>query len=191
MKNKTLKRTISFLVSVLMLLNTSLLVLGAEKIVDAKMYWSDDLTSWNDTESSGAIFDISDFEPGMEEIKYIKIENAGDLAFSYALDFFTTNDKTLADAVDVYYSADINETKNISDMTSIGTLADCLNGNSVSTGKILPNNLTGDDFYTNETVVAIALKMKDDASVNYMDKTIADFDVNLLLQNANMTDIQV
>lgn len=65
MKNKTLKRTISFLVSVLMLLNTSLLVLGAEKIVDAKMYWSDDLTSWNDTESSGAIFDISDFEPGM------------------------------------------------------------------------------------------------------------------------------
>ena len=191
MKNKALKRTISFLVSVLMLLNTSLLVLGAEKIVDAKMYWSDDLTSWNDTESSGAIFDISDFEPGMEEIKYIKIENAGDLAFSYALDFVTTNDKTLADAVDVYYSADINETKNISDMTSIGTLADCLNGNSVSTGKILPNNLTGDDFYTNETVVAIALKMKDDASVNYMDKTIADFDVNLLLQNANMTDIQV
>lgn len=179
MKNKALKRTISFLVSVLMLLNTSLLVLGAEKIVDAKMYWSDDLTSWNDTESSGAIFDISDFEPGMEEIKYIKIENAGDLAFSYALDFVTTNDKTLADAVDVYYSADINETKNISDMTSIGTLADCLNGNSVSTGKILPNNLTGDDFYTNETVVAIALKMKDDTSVNYMDKTIADFDVKL------------
>jgi len=181
MKNKTLKRSMSFLVSVLMLLNMSFIVLGAEKTVTAKMSWSEDFASWNDVESegNGTIFDISDLEPGEEEIRYIKIENAGNLAFSYKLDFVTANDESFADVIDVYYSADVSGEKTIADMASIGTLADCLNGNSVSTGKILPEGLTDDDFYTKETVIAIGLKMKEDASVDYMDKTIADFEIQL------------
>jgi len=82
--------------------------------LDIEMYWTDDMTSgeWNNAEndSAGAVFAYDNWEPGYTEVRYIKIVNAGSLAFRYRM----TIDPEgvigkLAEVIDVYYIENITE----------------------------------------------------------------------------------
>lgn len=51
-------------------------------------YWDDEKASWEDA-SSGAIFDYRNWEPGYTQVRYVKVVNAGSLAFDYAMQIKT------------------------------------------------------------------------------------------------------
>ena len=57
--------------------------------LDAEMYWTEDLSTgvWHnaENEAEGVPFDYDNWEPGYTEVRYVKIVNAGNLAFKYAL----------------------------------------------------------------------------------------------------------
>lgn len=57
--------------------------------LDIEMHYSEDLTQdngWKDA-STGAIFNYEYWEPGYTDLKYLKIDNTGNLAFTYQLTF--------------------------------------------------------------------------------------------------------
>ena len=57
--------------------------------LDIEMYWAEDLNSgWNNVEDNekNRIFDYEYWEPGYTQVRYIRIVNAGNLAFRYALE---------------------------------------------------------------------------------------------------------
>ena len=181
---KTFRRVISFVLCAFMLLN--MVVVGyAERTMGAKMYWTNDISaqdSWKDVENadSGTVFEVSGFESGSETVRYLKIENAGSLAFSYVLGFVSEETvDSLANVIDVYYKSEVTENTAVADMTRIGTLAEVINGNAVSTGKMLPADLVGDGFYSGSTTLALALKMQDNASKEYMNKSLTAFSLKL------------
>lgn len=83
-------------------------------------YWDDENKSWEDA-SSGTIFDYKNWEPGYTQVRYVKVVNAGSLAFDYAMQVKTEtpwlnlnadesagesvivmDDIQLADVIDVY-----------------------------------------------------------------------------------------
>jgi len=179
---KKSKRIVSLLLSVLMLLNLTVFVSAQTAKLAAKMYWTADLETgaWTDAQNAGAVFDCADFEPGSEAVRYIKVENTGKRAISYALSFVSEAEiNDLANVIDVYASENVKGNTAISEMTSVGTLAEVVNGTAFSSGDILPGTLTDDDFYSGNTVVAVALKMKGDASIEYKAKTVDNFSIKL------------
>ena len=138
--------------------------------LDLEVYWAEDLSgTWNDVENADTnkIFDYQYWEPGYTQVRYIKIVNAGDLAFRYALEIKpngTVSD--LADVIDVY--AVPNPTAEIGDHDSltgyVGTLRDAISGDITAAGELTEG----------EVVVAIALKMREDAGNDYQNKSIGD-----------------
>ncbi|MBE7024095.1 MAG: hypothetical protein E7412_06510 [Ruminococcaceae bacterium] len=182
MERKVFKRVFALILAMLMVLNLNLV--GAEQAeFSAKLYWAEDALQgvWYDVEGTdtGTVFDVSDFEPGSEVVRYLKIENAGILAFSYTLKLVADSVGTLADAIDVYFKNEIDGNVAISDMTSIGTLKDVINGDAVATGSIMPDGENADTAYTKETVVAFALKMKENVPSDFMAGTTGDFSLKL------------
>ena len=71
-----------------------------------EMSWSDTKDGEYTDASEGAIFDYKYWEPGYTQVKYIKLENAGDLAFKYQLNvipnILNTDGTKLAEVIDVY-----------------------------------------------------------------------------------------
>lgn len=177
---KVLKSLLSTMLVLSMLLN--LVVYGAEvesEELIASLNWTSDFEQgeWKNGE---AAFSVSDFEPGSEIVRYFKIGNEGKRALSYKLSFVSdTQVGALADVIDVYCKGEVSSNVSVADMTKIGTLADVINGAAVSEGNILPEGLNDDGFYSETTVVAVALKMRSDASADYMNQTVADFSVTL------------
>lgn len=181
---KGLKRIVALLTALLMLFNISVVVSAETSNLSAKMYWSADMTAgiWMDVESAdaGAVFNLTGFEPGSEAVRYLKVENNGKRALSYAIAFASeTEAGELASIIDVYCKNGVSANTTIAEMTNIGTLADVIGGNAISTGNILPANLTDEGFYSGNAVIAVALKMKEDASTEYMNKDVADFSIKL------------
>ena len=74
--------------------------------LDVEMYWATSLTSeWKNVETDDTpMFNNDRWEPGYTEVRYVKIKNAGSLAFKYSLAVIP-NGKVgaLADVIDVYH----------------------------------------------------------------------------------------
>ena len=53
--------------------------------LDVEVYVADDpnATEWKNIETEGPVFDYDRWEPGFTQIKYLKVVNAGTLAFKW------------------------------------------------------------------------------------------------------------
>ena len=141
--------------------------------LDIEMYWTDDLTTgtWYNAEKDGenTPFDYDLWEPGYTEVRYVKIVNAGSLALKYSLTLAPVGVVgKLAEVIDVFYAE--NVTANIADRTlggmkHMGVLKDTIRGGEAAKGELLPNN---------ETIVAIAMHMDEEAGNIYQGESIGD-----------------
>ncbi len=149
--------------------------------LDVEMYWAngkEDPTSadWKDA-STGAIFDYDKWEPGYVEVRHIKIENAGTLAFKYKVNFIANGEVSeLSDVIDVYYAdpaTQVADRTDLSDANKIGTLTDVL----ASMEETASGELIAGEAHT----VTLALKMQEKSGNKYQDKSIGtDFSIQLL-----------
>jgi len=160
---------------------------SAENIIksgnlDVKMYWADGkenpaaTTAWTDA-SEDAIFDYANWEPGYVQVRHIKIENVGSLAFKYEVNIVPTGEVSdLADVIDVYYLDPAAQIANRTDLTEnnkLGTLTEVL-ANLSTTGS---GSLLADESDT----ITIALKMQESAGNEYQNLSIGTkFAVQLL-----------
>ena len=150
--------------------------------LDIEMYWAKDLNgSWINAEDQNAepVFDYDLWEPGYTEVRYVKIVNAGSLAFKYALSIIVDGEvSALADVIDVYFveapTTPIEGREDLAEMTPTGTLRQAINGTIPANGVLLAADQTKAGFYSGEIVVAIALKMKEEAGNEYQNLSIGD-----------------
>ena len=151
--------------------------------LNAEMYWSDsylsaDADGWKRA-NGDPIFTYDNWEPGYTDIKYIKVENAGDLAFKWRLTIEAAGELTeLADVIDVYYVNPVDATLTALDgKVSSGSLRAVINSRIATTGVLLPEG----ESASCDTVLAIALHMDKEAGNKYQDMSIGDgFSINLV-----------
>lgn len=154
--------------------------------LDVEMEWKDATATgaqqtYKDA-SEGAIFNYDKWEPGYVEAKNIKISNVGTLALQYNLRIAANGEVSkLADVIDVYYAEGeyTLATREMTDLTKIGTLSDVLDG--------MPANMTGDLEAGKNDIVTIALKMQEDAGNDYQGLSIGtNFSVILMATQDNV-----
>ena len=170
------------------------------------MEYTDDLNgTWTDA-STGKMFNYQYWEPGYSEVKYIKITNAGDLAFKFRLDIIPSmlpaaGEPNLADVIDVYMLNPVTSAIDANTaMESVGTLSSLMSEkDGAAHGILLPDaakgsvdadamkkslNLTDAQLAAipaGEIIVALKLTMKDNAGNEYQDLTVGDgFSVRLM-----------
>ena len=154
------------------------------------MEWADgtkdvpakDSAQWTDA-STGAIFKSDIWEPGFTEVYHIKIENKGNLALKYQLNFITDGGITeLSDVIDVYYTdpaAKVENGSQLIDSNKKGTLTEFLKDISTT----VSGNLNPGEIRT----VTLALKMRESAGNEYQNLRIGD-DIYLKLLAAQLTE---
>ena len=155
--------------------------------LDVKMHWSEDLEDWNEVDGS-AIFTYDNWEPGYTEVKYIKVENAGSLAFKWQLNIEAEGEVgKLAEAIDVYYISSVTDKiTSLSGRFSIGKLNEVIENKIGLGGNLLPSDAVVDsntpaDYVIGETVLAIAFHMDEEAGNKYQNESIGDgFDISLV-----------
>ena len=154
--------------------------------LDVTMEWKDATATgaqqtYKDA-SEGAIFNYDKWEPGYVEAKNIKISNVGTLALQYNLRIAANGEVSkLADVIDVYYAESeyTLATREMTELTKIGTLSDVLDG--------MPANMTGDLEAGKNDIVTIALKMQEDAGNEYQGLEIgSDFSIILMATQDNV-----
>ena len=152
--------------------------------LDVKMYWTDTLkgeeTEWKNVEGTDAepIFNYDRWEPGYAEVRYIKIENNGSLAFKYLLNVIPNAEEThLADAIDVYYAENVTQNvdnRSLEGLTKTDKTVQDLMREDLFIGE--GNLLAGKDI-----VIGIGLKMKETAGNEYQNQTLGEtFTIQLL-----------
>ena len=160
--------------------------------LDAEMYWSDtllaaDSDAWQNAEGV-PIFTYDNWEPGYTDVKYIKVKNAGNLAFQWRLSIEAQGSVTdLADVIDVYYINPVSETvTTLSGKTTVGVLSNVIDTNKYTNGVLLPATEVSTEYAVGETILAIALHMHEDAGNHYKGKSIGDgFAVRLIATQFN------
>jgi len=160
--------------------------------LDAEMYWSDtllaaDSNAWQNAEGV-PIFTYDNWEPGYTDVKYIKVKNAGNLAFQWRLSIEAQGSVTdLADVIDVYYINPVSETvTTLSGKTTVGVLSNVIDTNKYTNGVLLPATEVSTEYAVGETILAIALHMHEDAGNHYKGKSIGDgFAVRLIATQFN------
>ena len=202
-KRALLMSVLSLLLCVSMLIGTTFAwftdtVTSAGNIIksgslDIEMWYSNDNASWANA-NEGTIFDYQYWEPGYTEVKYIKIQNVGDLAFKYQMNIIPTqlpaaDEADLAEVIDVYvFDGTTTVTRAMIDAaTPVGTLADLI-ANGAAEGYLLPAEGKGSADYNQditaprgELYYCIALKMQESAGNEYQNKTVGNgFKVQLL-----------
>ncbi len=178
---KVFKSVLSCILILTMLFNMVVFVSAAERDeLSASFEWTNDFEQ-GEWKKDGAAFSVSDFEPGSEVIRYFKIENAGELAFSYEMNLIASEMGVLASVIDVYCKKEIASNVTVANMTKIGTLAEVLNGLAIGGGSIVPEGESVSTAYTKETVVAVAFKMAENVANEFMDKGTGDFSIQLNL----------
>ncbi len=154
--------------------------------LDVEMYWKDATTNgaqqtYKDA-SAGAIFNNDKWEPGYVEAKNIKISNVGTLALQYNLHIAANGEVSeLADVIDVFFAEGeyTLATREMTNLTKIGTLSDVLDG--------IPANMTGDLEGGKDDIVTIALKMQENAGNDYQGLSIGtNFSVILMATQDNV-----
>lgn len=143
--------------------------------LDVEMYWADgtqavpaaDSAEWIDA-STGAIFDYSNWEPGYVQVRHIRIANNGSLALKYAISIAATGEVTdLSDVIDVYYvdpAVQVADRADLSETYKLCTLTEALAN--------LGNSGTGSLEAGAAHTITIALKMRESAGNDYMNKAI-------------------
>ena len=107
--------------------------------LDIAMYWAEDLSgnAWKNVEDEDnadnqKIFNYDKWEPGYTEVRHIKIENKGTLAFKYVLDIVPLGEVSiLAEVIDVYFldpAQELGERADLPLEARVGTLADVIAG---------------------------------------------------------------
>ena len=160
--------------------------------LDAEMYWSDtllaaDSDAWQNAEGV-PIFTYDNWEPGYTDVKYVKVKNAGNLAFQWRLSIEAQGSVTdLADVIDVYYINPVSEAvTTLSDKTTVGVLSNVIDTNKYTNGVLLPATEVSTEYAVGETILAIALHMHEDAGNHYKGKSIGDgFSVRLIATQFN------
>lgn len=145
---------------------SNIIASGTLKVV---MEYSKDGTSWTDA-SEGEIFNYELWEPGYTDVKYIKIENKGNLAFKFSLklipDLTTNTSVKLAEVIEVYMGAGAATRGDMAKMVYVGTLADLMaDPDGAAYGKML----AGDS-----QTYCIALKMQESAGNEYQNLSVGD-----------------
>lgn len=133
-------------------------------------------TAWKDA-SEGAIFNNDKWEPGYTEVRHVKIDNKGTLAFKYKIAIIADGEVSdLSDVIDVYYldpAKQITDRAQLNDGNKLGTLTDVL-ANLDKSGE-------GSLGAGSSDTVTIALKMREDAGNEYQGKSIGTtFSVKLV-----------
>ncbi len=165
--------------------------------LDAEMWWSDDYASWNDA-AAGAIFNYQYWEPGYTEVKYVKIVNAGNLAFQFQLNIIPDNlpvagEVNLADVIEVRLvpAADAagKTREELLAVPAVGTLSDLIaDRDGAAYGVLLPAAGVGSNDYNvavdtprGELEYCIVLHMQKSAGNEYQNLSVGDgFSVQLL-----------
>ena len=162
--------------------------------LDIEMYYGDSADNMTVVdENTPAIFNYKHWEPGYTEVKYVKIVNAGSLAFKFKLDIVpniqpVAGDPNLAEVIDVYMF-DPNTTTTIDRAaidaaTPVGTLADLMaEADGAAHGVLLPDpSKAAADVNQNEAAntpageitYCIVLKMQEDAGNEYQNLSVGD-----------------
>ena len=160
--------------------------------LDISMKWSKDNATWKDTEGIGAkpVFDYDRWEPGYTEVRYIKVENLGSLAFKYQMAINPTGAiGKLAEVIDVSYDIVTDNASFVAptaqnkqgSLKKVSTLADIIAGTGVVAGGVLlPDGTQAADYYDGEIVICIAFHMQETAGNEYQGASIGDaFGINL------------
>ena len=165
--------------------------------LDIGMYWSDenlasDSDKWHNTEGNAddPIFYNDKWEPGYTEVRYVKVTNAGSLAFMYKM-LLSPNGTVskLAEVIDVSYDIVSNNNNFVAptadnkhgSLAKVGTLADIISANGpIVGGVLLPEDQTAEGYYSGEIIVCIALHMQETAGNEYQGLSIGStFNINL------------
>ena len=174
--------------------------------LDVEMLWNNDNgTEWTDA-SKGAIFNYQYWEPGYTDVKYLKVQNKGDLAFQYQLrilpDQVDADALLLSQVIDVYagivadgegkdYAFTAPTRGSMGSLQKMGTLYEMLtNPNGADDGILQPKEGSTNvelapnaEAYKGEVTVCLVLKMQEEAGNEYQNKTIGGgegFKVQLL-----------
>lgn len=143
--------------------------------------------------SKSSIFNSDLWEPGHIDAKVIKIENKGNLALKYNLNFYSDVDTrssalNLAEVIDVYiFDADQAVTRElINDSTPLCTLDNILNtSKDFISGVLLPKGSTG-DFPSGSVEYCLVLAMQYEVGEEYQDLTVGNgFSIKLIASQFN------
>ena len=165
------------------------------------MFWTGDLepesgeVSWTDA-SEGPIFNYDHWEPGYTDLKYLKLENQGNLAFQYQLTFGLPESAdpatadipgtpagdamALAEVIGVYYAPVTQKLASreeaLEKLQRVGTLADMIQGRTYTgEGVLLPEGAEAEENVpAGSTVACVMLKMQESAGNEYRDKVAGD-----------------
>ena len=161
----------------------------ASGTLDVKMSYSSDNVTYTDVEADDAqpIFNYDKWEPGYTDMKYIKIENIGTLAFMWQL-YIVPNGTVgnIADVIDVYVAeVDQSFDYKTATYTNVGTLAEMIaEDDGAAHGAILApgSTATPDAYERKESVtLCIAFHMREDAGNEYQNSSIGtDFSIQLI-----------
>lgn len=163
--------------------------------LDIKLYagkTSDDLAEV--TDGSEALFNYNLWEPGYTEVRYLKIENAGNLALKYQFginpsSIIAEGQSNLAEVIDMYVfdsTATINR-ETIATATPVGTLETLKGEGKVAfSGYLLPAEGEGSDDYNTDVTTPrgsvekiIVLKMQESAGNEYQNCSLSNVGIKL------------
>lgn len=157
--------------------------------LDVEMYWSNDLENgnWNNIEdpSKNTVFSHGNYEPGYTDVKYLKIVNAGSLAFKYDVSLLPAGEiGELAEVVDLYYLYDAKyniSSRSLTEMEKLGTIKNILGKSITNTQVLLPKYVNDGTHLSSEVIIAVALKMQTSAGNEYKGKSLGDgFSIRLV-----------
>lgn len=134
-----------------------------------------------EAENTPPVFNYTNWEPGYSDVKYVKIENEGSLAFQYSLDIvpmmlMADGEVDLADVIDVSVAVADGTA------TSVGTLSEIFEGNTpIAKGELYSATVAENDTTkTDEIIYRITMKMNPSAGSEYMGLNVGDgFDLRL------------
>ena len=140
-------------------------------MLDANMYWSEELLDadsdqWIDA-SAGPVFNHELWEPGYTQVRYVKVQNDGNLNFKWMLSLAADGKVTeLSDVIDVYYiESPTAAIDSLDGLTSKGNLTDVLEGNISCEGSLKPDE---------SCILAIAFHMDELAGNEYQGMTLCE-----------------
>lgn len=151
--------------------------------LDVKMEWSEEIASAERKDASLESLFPEEWEPGDIQVRYLRIENTGNLALEYELR--ARGEKApegVADCIDVYCAEgerQIVDGTELAGEQKIGTLSEVLEGEiPLMKKKILAEEAE---------IITIVLKMQDTLGLDYQKKPIAD-KFSLLLSASQCTE---
>ncbi|MBQ4137730.1 MAG: hypothetical protein IJD67_06425, partial [Clostridia bacterium] len=160
----------------------------ASGTLKVEMTYSDALNGTYADASTGKIFNYNLWEPGYTDVKYVKIENVGNLAFKYMLSIVPEGEASiLANVIDVYFATTEGSftaptRSSMGSLVKVGTLADMIaEADGAAHGEL--SAAAGN----NSVTACIALKMQESAGNEYQNLTIGNTGFSVKLVATQLT----